>query len=302
MSALELVPTGIGTVDVAVRHWGASTLLPGAFKDKNGNVLWADVQVACLTLDALDLQPRLNLPGVYVINGVVGFYAALQIALAQRAGYDIEARLESKERCVVELFKPGELRQEGHGRLVEFTIEEAKEAGWYDRNKANWTGQPRAMLYARAVTKAIRHNAPGVLRGIVAQLDGVAPTDLADELPPGAVPSAPAPEGVPADLRQDLLDGMRLLRDTWPPAWQHVTSRLQGVDAPAELRPLVAFGLLLDWLGDHPMPEPVETDEPTPEAVTDDEPESRGLTAEDGEETNQPKYDPADAADPSRPF
>jgi hypothetical protein len=264
----EIVPTGIDRVDVAVRRWAASSLLPDHFK-KDGVVKVADVIIAATTLDALDLDPVLNLSDVYVIHGNVGLMAELQRTLLARAGYGFKLVEATAESATVGIGREG-----GQVHLVTVTMAQAEKAGW--TSSAMYTKMPERMLTARATTLAVSLYAPEVLRGM--ETAGV-------ELD---VPTQPANRPSPED--RALL--RRALDELHPNTRAQLAADARGdgipnIDGPRLThlhRDRLAW-LILAAL-DVPGPDETATDEPTPPDVHDDDPAVNGW----------------DDADPGRPF
>ena len=174
-------PTGISSVDRAVAYWRPASSLPAQFKDPaTGQPKLDDLTLAALWLDAIDVPPIPNLPQLYVVKGRVGMMAELQRALLARAGYDLEVVEQTAEYATVRIAPPGQ----GFKPPVTVTIGDAEKAGWTRRSSANVPSNyetiPDRMLAARACTKAISLYAPGVIHGIVAPADKIAPLDTSD--------------------------------------------------------------------------------------------------------------------------
>jgi hypothetical protein len=164
-----LAPTGIDRVDLATRTWQASSLLPAHFRNTDGSVKVADLQIASLTLNALDIDPVRNLPDVYVVNGRCGLMAEVQRAIAARDGWELELVEATPMSATWRIRRPG-----GQWKLATVTMAQAVKAGW-TRNKCYET-MPERMLSARACTLAVSLNAPGILRGMA---DAVTELDMA---------------------------------------------------------------------------------------------------------------------------
>jgi hypothetical protein len=326
VTALERwTPTGIDEIDRAVATWRPASMVPAQFKTKAGAVNVEDLALAAHWLHVLDVPPLPNIPDVYVIKGRVGLMAALQRALAARAGYDLEVTEETDQRATVRIRPAGGAWKPS----VTVTIEQARQAGWADRSAnnpyepSNYEKIPARMLAARACTHALDLYAAGVRRGIAAAAVSVAEPADNDEfgdLPPGPAavgevrPSGPGdqPRQVPA--RSVAPDGSTIAEHLREPAVSEevraqLVARVEALDGPTadELRDICralglpnlrtgrftrAHGALLARLIDEAIAnaETVEADGPVPEGVYDDTPEAGG-------------YDPDDdALDPGRPF
>ncbi len=193
-------------------------------------------------LHVIDVPPLPNLPDVYVISGRVGLMAALQRALAQRAGYDLELVTTTAERAVVVVTFPDGRRKPP----VEVTIQQAERAGWTKRSRSNpdqpsnYELIPDRMLAARACTKALDLYAPGVRRGIaaagapVAPLEADSPGESALSGGPGSPqtagpPPTPRPSGCETALDQPAAAATPL--DTF--TLEDLSDRIAGLPEPA---------------------------------------------------------------------
>jgi hypothetical protein len=302
-AGVERYATGISVVDQAARTWVDSSMLPAQFKDKDTGVARAgDVLVACLYLDALDMDPRVGLPDVYVVNGRPALLAEAQRALCRRAGIDLEVVTATADLATVAITVPGRPRRE-----VTVTMDEAVTAGWTKDPKTGesmYTKLPHRMLTARACTHAISLYAPDVKRG----MDAADPVQL-----PAEARIAIAPDGatIPPDRREPSIDPddrAAIIADLAAlPAFQREWFRRRWKDPP-ELGGLgcptlsgtgqlsAAHGALAGYmLRDAQAAAALEVGnaEPTPAQVHDDAPESSD--PEPGSE----RYDPDDAG---RPF
>jgi hypothetical protein len=211
-------PTGIDPVDRAVATWRPASMVPAQFKDKDGHVQLADLQLAGMWLYALEVPPVPNLPAVYVIKGRVGIMAELQRALIARAGWDLEVVESTADAATVRIRRAGDRQWKP---AVTVTMADAKRAGWTNRKKAdvpsNYELIPDRMLAARACTKAISLYAPGALVGIaapaahVAELDEESSADMGETAAEGSrlvPPRSVGPSGatIPEHLREPEVD------------------------------------------------------------------------------------------------
>lgn len=119
----------------------------------------ADLCIIGQSLAELDMRLSINtLRQVYVVKGVPGYMAQLQILLASRFNVPIVPLDEESDATKAVVKIVGKDRQ---WHRVTVTMAEAKLAKWPDRNP-NYATMPDRMLMARAVTKAIDRHAPEV--------------------------------------------------------------------------------------------------------------------------------------------
>lgn len=108
----------------------------------------------------LAVPPMQALAHIHVVEGKPTMSAELMVALVQRAGHKLRVIETNDESCVVE----GERRDDRkHPQRLEFTIEEARQAGV--AGKQNWKRYPAAMLRARAISALCRFVFADVLMG-----------------------------------------------------------------------------------------------------------------------------------------
>lgn len=131
---------------------------------------------------ALDLGPA-AVGDVYVIDNRVAISAQLMRALAERAGYRVEAVASDEHSCTAALFY-GDVEV---GRSS-FSMDEARSAGLAD--KKNWKTYPRRMLWARASAYAIRDHAPGIALGLRTTEEMGADVDVVEPEPETRAPGA----------------------------------------------------------------------------------------------------------------
>ena len=253
MTAAEVVryePTGNAAVDRAVRYWGQASLLPKQYRAEGGAVDWPNLTIAATCLQVLDVEPFPNLPDTYVVNGRVGLMHGIQIALAQRADVFPDLLESDDTHALVELIHgeswrcPRCLRGGVHTAVV--TMAQATRAGWTKRNP-NYGTMPDRMLAARAVTAAIDHHAPGVLRGIASAVSSLAALETTEGAPlPGGgsvgqiPPASPTPAGyqtweVPANVRDDVLAKLARLEAVDPAAAAELRAEWKSLRGPVIL-------------------------------------------------------------------
>ena len=126
----------------------------------------------------LGLAPGSAIRAIYISeDGRVGLYAETMAALVRRhPRYDYRVPEHTNEACRVAIIDraTGEVMGE-----VRWTLEEARAAGLL--RKANWVKYPRPMLFARALTEAVRVHAPDAFAAVPI----LAAEDPWDEITPG---------------------------------------------------------------------------------------------------------------------
>ena len=162
----------------------------------------ATATAAVLYGAGLGLDPLQSLSSIHVVKGKPGLYAETMVALLKGAGHEVGVEEESDHRVRVWGRRKGSETIE----RAEFTMERARKAGYVAQNK-KYDTDPRAMLYARAVSILCRRLAPEVLKGIGSveevqdEPDGTAPprtrtVQRAPQRP--ALAAAAAPTAAPA--------------------------------------------------------------------------------------------------------
>lgn len=132
----------------------ASTLVAGAFRQKEANVMLVVLQGR-----ELELPPVMAMTNIHVIDGKPSLSAKLQMALILRAGHEVWYDEESDEGATV----CGRRRGETRVHRKTFTMADAEQAGL--ATKDNWKHYPRRMLKARALTELTNDVFPDVLMG-----------------------------------------------------------------------------------------------------------------------------------------
>lgn len=165
----------------------AGDVLPRAYRDKPGALLLVDQWARTRGIDTLTA-----IQTVAFIDGKPVVDAAMQRALAERAGYEVHVLAVTDEHAVVAVLRAGtEL-----GREM-YTLDDAKRAGLAQRD--NWKKNPRNMLVARASTNALKFYAPGVLLGL-----GLAEDETPEPLEQLVAPD-PDPQPV-VEVEADIVD------------------------------------------------------------------------------------------------
>lgn len=148
------VPASFAEQMQMARALAESTLLPRHLQRNPANVLLI-LQAA----RALNVTAFWAFQSIHVIDGKTTIAAELMRALIIREGHEFRVVESSKDRAVVRIKRKD--REEPY--VTEFTIEDAREAGLL--NKTNWKSYRKAMLVARATSKAAREECPDVLFG-----------------------------------------------------------------------------------------------------------------------------------------
>ncbi len=151
MSAIEKYQPNISEIQT----WAEKFAESGMFTDAR-QVVQAFVKISAGA--ELGLTPFQSMSGVHIIQGKPVVGAGLLASLLDRdPAYDYRVEWEPDEAhpeaCTVIVIKNGNER--GRSR---FSLEDAKRAGL---TSSNWTKYPSSMLFARAMSNAVRWYAPG---------------------------------------------------------------------------------------------------------------------------------------------
>lgn len=118
------------------------------------------VLAAILMGQEMGFSPMASLRVIAVINGVPTLQASGMKAKAIKAGGQFKTVEWTDEVCCIKATRPGWAESE----VVTYTIDDAKLQGL--TGKDNWKRMPKQMLYARAVTMAIRNLFADVVEGV----------------------------------------------------------------------------------------------------------------------------------------
>ncbi|OZM74021.1 hypothetical protein CFN78_06960 [Amycolatopsis antarctica] len=201
-----------GDLDTAYRlsqNLSVSNLIPNDLKGKPSDVL-----VILLYGQELGLAPMQAIQTIDVMKGRPSLRANLWVALARRAGHKVRVTENTATSCTVTVIRS----DDPDGPIsVTYTIDDAKTAGL--TSNANYQKNPKAMLYARAASTAIRQACPEVAMGFsdeyeLAEPEPTRPTlaQVAAERVPAAAEPAPVQEPIEqpdvpdADLLADLAE------------------------------------------------------------------------------------------------
>lgn len=120
----------------------------------------ADVLVTILYGQELGLGPMQAIQSIHVIKGRPTLSANLWVALARKAGHKVRKGEHTATSCAVTVIRS----DDPDGPITaEYTIDDAKTAGLLTNE--NYRKNPKAMLYARAASTAIRQACPEVAMG-----------------------------------------------------------------------------------------------------------------------------------------
>ena len=167
-------------IDYASTISDAAACLPDGYRKQPGAVLLAREWANAHGVDLLTaIQTVAFVKGKPVVD------AAMQRALAKRAGYRLAITMENDSATVTVSDSTGVLGQ------VTYTMADANAAGL--AGKDNWKKHPREMLVAAASRLALRWHAPDVLLGVWDE------DEIDDQGGAAVAPLTPAPEA-PADV------------------------------------------------------------------------------------------------------
>jgi hypothetical protein len=116
----------------------------------------------------LGLGPNAAMKYLYVTRGRPQIYAEGILALFHAKGHRSRPVARDVDRCAVAVA----LRGSAEWTEFEFTIDDAERAGYVKANP-KYTSDPKAMLWARVISIAVRSVAPEVLGGIAGEADVV---------------------------------------------------------------------------------------------------------------------------------
>lgn len=120
----------------------------------------SDILVITLYGQELGLPPMQAMQVIDVMNGRPSLRANLWVALARKAGHKVRIVESTEKAAVVTVIR----HDDPEGPVTaRYTIDDAKTAGLL--TNANYAKHPKAMLYARAASTAIRQACPEVAMG-----------------------------------------------------------------------------------------------------------------------------------------
>lgn len=174
----ELALVGMGEKLAYANELSRNGLLPAAYRDKPGNVLWA-IEYGL----AMGIAPVIAMGQIHLMDGKPVASATMIGGLVRRAGHRLRA-VFTKDGCTVTIFRKDD---QEFGFTVEWTLADAKRAG-IDRNP-NWSKYPMAMCAARAQTMCARLACPEVLMGVEYTAEELGGPVFAEDLPMGSKPA-----------------------------------------------------------------------------------------------------------------
>lgn len=160
-AAGNLVASIVDTPFFPAALWPRQTSSDPAEEEKRRAQAIANGTGALIYGAELGLTPMNALTEVFVVHGRPSIYANTMVALVQAAGHEIWTESSTDIAAVV----CGERAGSTHVERVEFTIAQAKRAGYVAKNQ-KYVTDPVAMLYARAASICCKRTAPEVLKGI----------------------------------------------------------------------------------------------------------------------------------------
>ncbi len=169
--------------------------MSGLFNDIKGSsqeMAIAQAYVKIAMGSSMGFSPAESMQGIDIIQGRPSVGSQLRAARMQRAGYSWRIDRLDDEGCELTIFS-------GTSELgtAKFTKENATTAGLI--NKDNWKKDPSSMYFARAITRAQRRYAPGVL-----SLDVMSTEEARDYPEPASVGIAAATDNKTEDLAEKL--------------------------------------------------------------------------------------------------
>jgi hypothetical protein len=145
----------------------------------------------------LGIGPIASMTGIYIVQGRPTLSASLMAALIKRSGrYDYRVERLDNTACVLRIYDRG--TEIG---VSSFTLQDAATAELTTgRNAHSWRHYPRNMLFARAISNAVRFFCPDLFVAPVYTPEelGAEVDETGDIVCPPPAPSAPASPASPA--------------------------------------------------------------------------------------------------------
>jgi len=115
--------------------------------------------------EAMGFSAAESMTGIDIIKGRMAIGANLRATRMQRAGFSWRFRKLDNTGCVLVMYYKGAplLDENGQAATAEFTEADAKMQGLIDKQGSPYKRDPSSMYFARAITRAQRRYAPGVL-------------------------------------------------------------------------------------------------------------------------------------------
>jgi hypothetical protein len=147
------------------QYMAASNAVPPEYKGKTNDVL----VVSMLGAD-LGLSPMQSVLNIDMIKGRPTMRANLWVSLARKAGHKVRVVENGPESTTVTVTR----NDDPDGPIsATYTIADAKTAELL--SNSNYQKNPKAMLYARAATTAVRQACPEVALGFADEYENAAP-------------------------------------------------------------------------------------------------------------------------------
>lgn len=159
---LVAVPQSIDAQVQQAEIWSKSSIVPDSYKNKP-----ADILVAVAMGQELGFKALQSLQLINVISGRPALSLNAYMALCRQHGGRYEVVESSDKSCEVKVYRGEE------GWSEKFTLLDAQAQGLL--GKPNWQKMPKQMLFARALSQAIRRLFADVVNGLYAAeelLDG----------------------------------------------------------------------------------------------------------------------------------
>lgn len=158
----KLVINDSSQLDRVANMLAKSNLIPNHLKNKP-----SDVSIILMHGMELGLSPMMSLSNVYVVEGTPTVSAAAMRSMVEASNLMIDIKITYKEKdnevyeCVCSVLRKGRKSFEEHS----FSMDDAKKAQL--ASKQNWIKYPKRMLYARAVSYAMRSVFGDVTKGFL---------------------------------------------------------------------------------------------------------------------------------------
>lgn len=151
----------------------SSNLLPKQWRGRDGNPLCNDIMIALMQGMAFNFTPLESLNNIAVINGVPRFYGDGLVSLVRRhpccIGLSVTYKGDLKDESLVATCIGRRLHCNGDIEMqeVSFSIDDAKRANLWKKDRSPWVTYPKIMLGKRARGFVIRDLFADLIHGCI---------------------------------------------------------------------------------------------------------------------------------------
>jgi hypothetical protein len=206
LEVVQTTPLPIAEVQTFELHQRMAHMfvVSGLFSDVKGQTIEQAVSQAYVKIalgQSMGFSAAESMQGIDLIQGRPAVGAHLRAARMQRAGFSWRFVQMDNKGCVLDVYsKAGEKLG-----TVSFTEDDAKSAGL--SGKENWKKNPSDMYFARAITRAQRRFAPGVLSLDVLSSEEAVDFSAFAEVPQAQIATESATEKLAEKLAEKRAEG-----------------------------------------------------------------------------------------------